>query len=224
MVSRKVFRSLISSGMRDSIRRSAIAFLFRSWNGSSCRLIRYSSCSGELPCIFSRAFVTSTDESMRLRIDRMMSNINPGQVFSALAIAVRRICADCGSRRSIWWFEGQRELGPFIGELSGDECEVHIVNYWLAFPTFCTIGLIRIGMTRLEITGGFSATARSPIVCGLCSVEDWIGLNRISTCLTLLNIRNKQHSKRENNTSIRRFISPIVYLLSTFCFLFLMPN
>lgn len=178
MVSRKVFRSLISSGMRDSIRRSAIAFLFRSWNGSSCRLIRYSSCSGELPCIFSRAFVTSTDESMRLRIDRMMSNINPGQVFSALAIAVRRICADCGSRRSIWW-GAKRVRAVHRGNYQVTNVKFTlwtIGQFSVRFPTFCTIGLIKIGMTRLEITGGFSATARSPIVCGLCSVEDWIGL------------------------------------------------
>lgn len=30
--------------------------------------------------------------------------------------------------------------------------------------TFCTIGFMRIGITRFEVTGGFSEIARSPIV------------------------------------------------------------
>ncbi len=42
MVSRKVFLSVISSGILDRIFFSAIDFLFSSWNGSSVRLDLYS--------------------------------------------------------------------------------------------------------------------------------------------------------------------------------------
>ncbi len=42
MVSRKVFLSVISSGMRERILLRATDFLFSSWKGSSGRLERYS--------------------------------------------------------------------------------------------------------------------------------------------------------------------------------------
>ena len=42
MVSRKVFLSVISSGILDKIRFNAADFLFNSWKGSSVRLERYS--------------------------------------------------------------------------------------------------------------------------------------------------------------------------------------
>lgn len=120
IVSKNVFLSVISSGMRLKIRLRAADFLLSSWNASSDRFKRYSttkthkflmnfsfkreihlqSVSDTEPCRRNKLSFIFTFNSVFLIIPIIRSYATPGWLCSAFNNAALRVCAATTSCRS----------------------------------------------------------------------------------------------------------------------------